>query len=329
MKNIILKKSEKMILDKLLINIYPIYKLKKIDDLKIEFNKKELSITNNNEFDIYFKKRDNIIKILEEENKNKSLYEKIISVYHLDRNSLFKIFTGYEDYHYIDFEENKISKNNLLYKNILISTKRKVDKFLPYYFNTKLYVDDCLKKQINILTSLYLNLEKDGNVIFYYCYPSYEYIKFYYLCNILFEEVYLLFRNIIVCKKFKNDIINLKYLTEIIQNNYQYTFSKKIDNKKIFDFLKMHIEYDLLIKKMLIINKNKDIYDLYWLNLYNALNVLGLNLLSSHNQKEVLKIEKKINYDELKNVQKENYLNNLFEKKNIKYFLLILHINKF
>ncbi len=315
--------NELKIDNKMLEKIYPIYQIKAIKDLEINLKKDNLDNKNNNiinSFNKFYDERDNIIKKLEE-NKNLTLYQTIISGASLDPDILFKIFTNNSEYFSLDYIKNDLNIHKLngqLYKNIKMTAIRDKNKYLPYYFESQLYVDNCYKRIMDSLANLYLLLEQNGNVLIYYLYPSYNMIKLYYLCSILFEEVYLVFRNIIICKKFKNNIKYLKYITDIIQNDYEFNFSENINYEPIFDYLKYHIKYDLFFKYQLIVKKNKDIYNLYWYSLSNLIKELGYDVP----KKDLIYFNKIKN---IKSMKKKNifvseydnyYLKKLFENIN-------------
>ncbi len=295
-------------INKMLEKIYPIYKIKKIEDLKIIL-KKDNDIKIFNSFKKIYVERDNIITKLEE-NKNSRLYQTIISGPSLEPNVLFKIFTNNEEYLSLDYVKNDVNifkLNGKLNHNIKLTAIREKNKYLPYYFNSLLYVDFLYKKIIDYLPNLFLTLETNGNVLIYYLYPSYNMIKLYYLCSILFEEVYLIFRNAIICKKFKNNIHLLKYITDIIQNNYEFTFSENINFDPIFSYLKYHLKYDLFFKYQLIIKKRIEIYNIYWYSLSNLFREIGYNIPNKNiSYIEKIKNKKKI---------KEFYYDNYFLKK--------------
>lgn len=310
------KKEIKHLLEKL----YPIYPISQIDNLDIVLNTnmdikhKKLIL----EFIEIYKERDEIIGHLEKE-KNSSMYKEITKGFgEIRTKNIFKIFTGIEEYHLIGMDFLK-EKNNLefkidnqLYYNIRITTMRKIkNKYFPHYFEGEKYVDFYYKRLIDNLPKIFINLETHGNLIIMYLFPSYKMIKIYYLLTIMFEEVYLVFRHIIVCKKFKNNIQHLKYITEIIQNDYNFSFTKDLPMNSIFDYLKYHIQYDLYFKNELIVKKNKKIYDLYWLSLYYLLKKLNINLLKKEID-QIDKIENKFNKDFF---IKSYYLSQIFLKK--------------
>ncbi len=312
--------------NQMLEKIYPIYQIAQIENLEIVLNKKTDSKHEKiiEEFKKIYKERDEIIGHLEKE-KNSSIYEEITSSMggNIRSETLFKIFTNNEKFHYISLnlykneDNSKFIIDNHLYYNIKFSIKRQKNKYLPYYFEGDKYVDFYYKEFMNNLPKIYINLETNGNAIFHYAYPSYKMIQIYYFLNILFEEVYLLFRNIIVCKKFKNDIKHLKYITEIIQNNYEFSFTKDIQLDSIFAYLKYHIQYDLFFKYQLIIKKNKKMYNLYWLSLSNLLKELQIEL-PKKNEKKINKMKTILNID-----IKHSYLNKILKIKNINEVLSI------
>ena len=306
--------------DYMLDKIYPIYQISQIDNLEVVLDTKmnlkhEMLI---GEFREIYKERDEIIRNLEK-NKNLSTYEQILKGFKdVKTENLFKTFTGDEKFHYINInlfkneEQSNFEIDNNLYHNIKFSSIRPKNKYLPYYFEGEKYVDFYYKKLIDNFPRLFINLETDGNAIFHYVYPSYKMIKTYYLLTILFEEVYLLFRNIIICKKFKNDIKHLKYITEIIQNNYEFSFSKDVPMDSIFDYLKYHIQYDLYFKYQLIIKKNNKIYKLYNQTISHLTKEMHIEMVNNKKNDKISLINMKFNN---KSFLKNSYLNQLFKTK--------------
>ena len=314
--------------DHVLEKIYPIFQIPQIDNLDIVLNTKMNSKHDKviDEFKEIYKERDEIIGYLEKnKNKNVSIYGEITKGFiNLNIENLFKIFTGNEEYHYIgmDFFNEKSNSqlkiDNQLYYNIRITTIRTKDKYLPYYFEGEKYVDFYYKRLLDNLPKIYINLETHGNLMIMYLFPSYKMIKIYYLLTIMFEEVYLLFRHIIVCKKFKNDIKHLKYITEIIQNEYKFSFTKDVPMDSIFDYLKYHIQYDLYFKYQLIIKKNKKMYRIHAPTISYLTKDMHIELPNIKEKEKTflnLKIDKK-------SFLKNSYLSQLFLKKKTKVLSL-------
>jgi hypothetical protein len=316
---------DKKKVERMLEKIYPIYKIPKIENLDIVLNTKmdtkhEKVIDN---FQKIYEERDEIIGNLEKE-KNTSIYDEITSSMTklIKASKILYIFTSKDTFHFIDlnfFKKGDIDtfkKENQLYNNILFGAVRPKNKYLPYYFEGEKYVDFCYERIIDSLPKLFLYLNTNGNLMIYYLYPSYKIIKLYYLLNILFEEVYLIFRNIIVCKNFKNNIQHLKYITDIIQNQYTFSFSNDIVVLPIFNYLKCHIEFDLYFKNELIVKKNNKVYSLYWYILLFLLQKINISI----DKKEFKMINKNIGKNENKVEKillKNSYLLNLIKKNNV------------
>ncbi len=276
-----------------------------------------------------FKKRDDLLKKIKE---NKNSQEGILKARNTTRkiniyNSLFKIFTNKDNYDLIDIDKNNnLIKNkltNIQYENLLL--KQDLTKISNLYNKSELYINDCYKKLMNNLPELYLHLQEKGNVIFIYVNPSYDIIKFILLCTILFEEVYLIHRYMIFCKKFKNDIKYLKMITDINQNNYKFNLSEKIKLDKIFEYLKIHIELDYNFKYELVIKRNKDLYSQYFQNYLNFINQLGLNTINDV-KKNIKKIKKLVKDKEVQKeitTYDEKYLIKLLNKYKVQKILFI------
>ncbi len=275
-------------------------------------------------FNNYFIKRDDLLKKIKE---NKNSEESIlkardetgkIKIY----NSLFKIFTGKDTYKYINLDENNNSKNlNDLYYNFFFASD--FSKISDLYNKSELYVYDCYKKLINNLPELYLHLNKNGNSLFMYVYPSYDIINFILLCTLLFDEVYLLHRYMIFCRKFKNDIKKLKIITDIIQNNYKFEVkNNKKNSEKIFYYLKNHIIIDYEFKSKLILNKNKELYSYYFQGFIIFIQNIGLNSIDFI-KKDLKSIQKIIPKKNKIKTYDENYFIDLLNKNKVKNILSI------
>ncbi len=278
-----------------------------------------------------FKKRDDLLKKIKE---NKNSQEGILKARNTTRkikiyNSLFKIFTNKDNYDLIDIDKNnnfiKNKLSNIQYENLLI--KPDLTKISNLYNKSELNIYDCYKKLMNNLPELYLHLKENGNVIFIYVNPSYDALKFIFLCSILFEEVYLIHRYMIFCKNFKNDIKHLKIITDINQNDYKFYLSEKIKLDKIFEYLKIHIKLDYNFKYELVVKRKKDLYSQYFYNYLNFINQLGLDTI--HNiKKNIKRIEKLVKNKEKKNLEEittydEKYLIKLLNKYKVQKILFI------
>ncbi len=292
----------------------------KDEDILINSGKNEKNIEEY--FKNYFIKRDELLKTIK---KNKNSQESILKLRNETRkidiyNSLFKIFTNNENYNIIDFSKNNEQKN--IYENIL--SKEDTTKISNLYNKSELYVYDNYKKLMENIPLVYLNLKNNGNIIFLFVHPSYEIIKFIYLCSLLFEEVYIIHKYLILCKNFKNDIKYLKTITNINQNDNKFNLSEKVKLDKIFKYLKIHLELDYNFKYELIIKKNKELYLEYFKTYLDFIKNLGLNTIL-YIKKKLKPIEKLINDKQKKKIKTYDdlFIKNLLNKYKIKNILII------
>ena len=317
-------------IQKIISNIQNILLIKKYDDLKVVLEKDNI---NKNEIKKYANKRNKLLNLIKDSEKEKNIFFKSREKFkNLDselEKSLFDVFTDDENFYklYLDINNNSIKDKNI-YKNIVFG-KKNWTKLIYKYDSTYNQSNNEINEKIKNLPELYLKMETNGNLLIYFYYPTPSLKLFLYLLTILFNEVYLIGRNIIFCKKFKNLINDLKTITEIIQNNYIYKFNKKIDYKYIDDYFKPLLEYDIYVKNLLLYHNNKELYLSNELNIINFIKSLRLN--KSDKIKKIVeeKIKdinnysrkgdiKKVDVKLLKNtIEKEDTYNNNFLLNNI------------
>ncbi len=178
---------------------------------------------------------------------------------------LFIAFTNQKEYEKIEVKEKDI-------QNIFTFFKKKGKKYSSvtyYYFDENVYKNSSKyynQKYITYVQSLlmiYNNLQKGGTLILSLQWLVSKFIDILYLSTLLFEEVYLVGRGILVCKNFKEDITYINTLLNIIKNNCHFSIENKKNEKEIIQNIKKKIIIDLYFKKKLIENDNKILYLTY------------------------------------------------------------------
>ncbi len=219
-------------------------------------------------------------------------------------------------------KDNKIKYKNINYYNPINTA----------YSDSKKYYENRYKLNLLSLLLIYKNLEQGGNIIMSLQWLISKFVNIVYLSTLLFEEVYIIGKGVVICKNFKNDIKYINILFDIIKKNYNFSVENKINEKEIIFYLKQSFFYDLYFKKKLIIDKKKQLYlsftyiqDIKFLKKF-SIDKIELENMILNLKKTYQKLIKPFNFDNKKNKNKNKnvLIKDIFNKD----YELILNIIK-
>lgn len=292
-----MNKIEKNIIHKVL-KVKNIFKMPENENMKITFEKTYQEEPFQKELD----QRVQLLKDIDKNNKKEKI-NKVLnlmqSLYGFEKY-LFKIFTDNEEYKLITtndiFINKKKEQKKINYENIYYGFELK--KNSSFYKNQK----NNIKKYQNlnvfyIISSIlysYNYLNKNGSCLYKISIPDIHIINTLYYLNFIFEEVYIIDKFIVFCRKFKKDINQIENIKNIIKNNYEFIIKYKKNEKKLINYLQNIIKLNTFYKKKLIFNHSYKLYIFYtyisiFYSIYNSKNYLNKKNYSKNIIKKNLK----------------------------------------
>ena len=251
-----IEKMEKDVIHKVL-KVDNFFKIPYDPNMKIEFTEN----MEDEPFQKELKERIQLIKdidTLEDKNDIYKTFRKIDIIKYW-ANLIFNNFTNNSKYEYISIEDIKNNKkieevDNIYYGLVEHSyDKEKNMKNKKYFINLIIQ---------SILYS-YQNLKKNGSCVFLISIPNIFMINILYFLTFIFEDVFIIDKFLVFCKKFKKNNEYINNIHNIEKNDYIFQIKPKLKFDKFIKYLKDLIKIDYYYKKKLVYENKYKLYIYY------------------------------------------------------------------